>query len=122
MLFQLVLTKFFKSELLSSLSKVGHVIKSCKEPITLVTSDDLDVSAMLTLQRIAFRADTKRYPHYEHLSDVDCPLWKSEWKLLRYRNRAEIPVLRDRSFITFSGGRGGGGYFENAQNVRGSKY
>ena len=105
-LFQLVVTKFFKSELLSSLSKVGHVIKSCKEPITLVTSDDSD--AMLTLQRIAFRADTKRYPYYEHLSDVDCPLWKSEWKLLRYRNRAEIPVLRDRSFITFSGGRGGG--------------
>ena len=107
MLFQLVLTKCFQSELFSSLSKVGHVIKSCKEPITLVTSDDSD--AMLTLQRIAFRADTKRYPYYEHLSDVDCPLWKSEWKLLRYRNRAEIPVLRDRSFITFSGGRGGGG-------------
>ena len=68
MLFQLVLTKFFKSELLSSLSKVGHVIKSCKEPITLVTSDDSD--AMLTLQRIAFRADTKRYPYYAHLSDA----------------------------------------------------
>ena len=116
MLFQLVLTKVFKSELFSSLSKVGHVIKSCKEPITLVTSDDSDVSAMLTLQRIAFRADTKRYPCYAPLSDVDCPLWKSAWKSLRYRNRPEIPVLRDRSFITF---RGGGRYFENAQNVRG---
>ena len=68
MLFQLVLTKVFKSELFSSLSKVGHVIKSCKEPITLVTSDDSDVSAMLTLQRIAFRADTKRYPCYAPLS------------------------------------------------------
>ena len=33
MLFQLVLTKFFKSELFSCLPKVGHVIKSCKEPI-----------------------------------------------------------------------------------------
>ena len=33
MLFQLVLTKFFKSELFSSLPKVDHVIKSCKEPI-----------------------------------------------------------------------------------------
>ena len=32
-LFQLVLTKFFKSELFSSLPKVDHVIKSCKEPI-----------------------------------------------------------------------------------------
>ena len=32
MLFQLVLTKFFKSELFSCLPKVGHVIKSCKEP------------------------------------------------------------------------------------------
>ena len=83
MLFQLVLTKFFKSELFSSLSKVGHVIKSCKEPVTLVTSDDSDVSAMLTLQRIAFRADTKRYPCYAPLSDVDCPLWKSAWKSLR---------------------------------------
>ena len=70
MLFQLVLTKVFKSELFSSLSKVGHVIKSSKEPITLVTSDDSDVSAMLTLQRIAFRADTKRYPYYAHLSDA----------------------------------------------------
>ena len=33
MLFQLVLTKFFKSELFSCLLKVGHLIKSCKEPI-----------------------------------------------------------------------------------------
>ena len=33
MLFQLVLTKFFKSELFSCLPKVGHVIKSCKEPV-----------------------------------------------------------------------------------------
>ena len=102
MLFQLVLTKFFKSELFSSLSKVGHVIKSCKEPITLVTSVDPDVSAMLTLQRIAFRADTKRYPYYEHLSDVDCPLWKSAWKSLRYRNRPEIPI------VYYVPGRGGG--------------
>ena len=117
MLFQLVLTKVFKSELFSSLSKVGHVIKSSKEPITLVTSDDTDVSAMLTLQMIAFRADTKRYPYYAHLSDVECSLWKSAWKSLRYRNRPEIPVLRDRSFITFPGG--GRGYFENAQIVRG---
>ena len=34
MLFQLVLTKFFKSELFSCLPKVDHVIKSCKEPIS----------------------------------------------------------------------------------------
>ena len=33
MLFQLVLTKFFKSELFSCLLKVDRVIKSCKEPI-----------------------------------------------------------------------------------------
>ena len=33
MLFQLVLAKFFKSELFSCLPKVDHVIKSCKEPI-----------------------------------------------------------------------------------------
>ena len=33
MLFHLVLTKFFKSELFSCLLKVNHVIKSCKEPI-----------------------------------------------------------------------------------------
>ena len=33
MLFQLVLTKFFKSELFSCLPTVGRVIKSCKEPI-----------------------------------------------------------------------------------------
>ena len=32
MLFQLVLRKFFKSELSSYLPKVDHVIKSCKEP------------------------------------------------------------------------------------------
>ena len=32
MLFQLVLTKFFRSELFSCLPKVDHVIKSCKEP------------------------------------------------------------------------------------------
>ena len=34
MLFQLVLTKFFKSELFACLPKVDHVIKSCKDPIT----------------------------------------------------------------------------------------
>ena len=33
MLFQLVLTKFFKSELFLCLPKVDHVIKSCKEPV-----------------------------------------------------------------------------------------
>ena len=35
MLFQLALTKFFKSEMFSCLPKVGHVIKSCEEPIIL---------------------------------------------------------------------------------------
>ena len=33
MLFQLVLTKFFKSELFSCLPKVDHVIDLCKRPI-----------------------------------------------------------------------------------------
>ena len=33
MLFQPVLTKYFKNELFSCLPKVDHVIKSCKEPI-----------------------------------------------------------------------------------------
>ena len=33
-LLQLVLTKFFKSELFSCLPKVDQVIKSCKEPLT----------------------------------------------------------------------------------------
>ena len=36
MLFQLVLTKLFKSELFLCLRKVGHMIKSCKEPIPIV--------------------------------------------------------------------------------------
>ena len=34
MVFQLVLTKFFKRELFLCLPNVYHVIKSCKEPIT----------------------------------------------------------------------------------------
>ena len=33
MFFQLVVTKFFKSELFSCLRKIDHMIKSCKEPI-----------------------------------------------------------------------------------------
>ena len=33
--FQLVLTNFLKSELFLCLPKVGHVIKSCKEPIII---------------------------------------------------------------------------------------
>ena len=37
MLFQLVLTKFFKSELFSFLPKFDHVIKSCKEPIYILS-------------------------------------------------------------------------------------
>ena len=36
MLFQLVLTRVFKSELFSCLPKVGHMIKSCKEPIGIL--------------------------------------------------------------------------------------
>ena len=34
-LLQLVLTKFFKSELFLCLPNVDHVITSCKEPIVL---------------------------------------------------------------------------------------
>ena len=46
MLFQLVLTKFFKIEPFSCLPKVGHVIKSCKEPITSITDcSDCTLSA-----------------------------------------------------------------------------
>ena len=46
MLFQLVLTKFFKIELFSCLPKVGHVIKSCKETITSITDcSDCTLSA-----------------------------------------------------------------------------
>ena len=42
MLFQLGLAKFFKSELFSSLPKVGRVIMSCKEPEEdLVTREKL---------------------------------------------------------------------------------
>ena len=44
------------------------------------------------------------------------PMWTVHFGNRR-GNRPEIPVLRDRSFITFPGG-GKGGYFENAQNVR----
>ena len=35
MLFQLVLAKFFKSELFSCLPKADHEIKSCKEPLEI---------------------------------------------------------------------------------------
>ena len=35
MLFQLMLTKFFKSELFSCLPKVDHMINQCKRPIML---------------------------------------------------------------------------------------
>ena len=38
MLFQLVLTKLFKSELFTWLPKVDQVIKSCKEPIVFYNS------------------------------------------------------------------------------------
>ena len=38
MLFQLVLAKFFNSELFTCLPKVDHVIESCKEPISLLIS------------------------------------------------------------------------------------
>ena len=38
MLFQLVLTKFFKSELFSFSPKVDHVINSCKRPIMATVS------------------------------------------------------------------------------------
>ena len=37
MLFQLVLAKFFNSELYTCLPKVDHVIESCKEPIVFAT-------------------------------------------------------------------------------------
>ena len=48
MLFQLVLTKFFKSELFSCLPKVDHVIKSCKGPIIFLKQDRMVESVTLT--------------------------------------------------------------------------
>ena len=40
MLFQLVLTKFFESELFSCLRKVAHVINLCKRPLERFHSRD----------------------------------------------------------------------------------
>ena len=51
MLFQLVLTKFFKSELFLCLPKVDHVIKSCKEPVwqrEVVSCQDFILSSVAT--------------------------------------------------------------------------
>ena len=50
LLFQLVLSKFFKSELFSCLPKVDHVIKSCKEPI-FEKKMKINLLAMLPAQR-----------------------------------------------------------------------
>ena len=50
MLFQLVLTTFFKSELFSYLPNVHHVIKSCKAPIGLNLRDGLSVSEIQNIE------------------------------------------------------------------------
>ena len=49
--FQLVLTKFFKSELFSCLQKVGHVIKSFKEAYSITSNR---ISCRLEFETLVF--------------------------------------------------------------------
>ena len=54
MLFQLVLTKFFKSELFSYLPKVDHVIKSRKEPIVSVRAKHVELIFAVKFNRLKY--------------------------------------------------------------------
>ena len=84
MLFQLVLTKFFKSELFSCLPKVDHVIKSCKEPILQQKSNQQVTKKIKTLAvRTGVRAYTdatllttsaylKQCKSFHHLHNLLC--------------------------------------------------
>ena len=60
MLFQLLLTKVFKSELFSCLPKVDHVIKSCKEPNTMT-----NLNGLLT-QTIQSTNENLKQTHFSH--------------------------------------------------------
>ena len=77
MLFQLVLTKFFKSELFSCLPKVDHVIKSCKEPINTLYHLNLHfffsvIWASLLFFCLVFQIFTDPSVHEIRLSSLDC--------------------------------------------------
>ena len=84
MLFQLVLTTFFKSELFSCLLKVDHVIKSCKEPILQQKSNQQVTKKIKTLAvRTGVRAYTdatllttsaylKQCKSFHHLHNLLC--------------------------------------------------
>ena len=72
MLFQLVLTKFFKIELFSCLPKVGHVIKSCKEPIISITdcSDcTLSAGSASAMFLFFFFLETNYFRILEHINE-----------------------------------------------------
>ena len=84
MLFQLMLTTFFKSELFSCLPKVDHVIKSCKEPILQQKSNQQVTKKIKTLAvRTGVRAYTdatllttsaylKQCKSFHHLHNLLC--------------------------------------------------
>ena len=84
MLFQLVLTTFFRSELFSCLLKVDHVIKSCKEPVLQQKSNQQVTKKIKTLAvRTGVRAYTdatllttsaylKQCKSFHHLHNLLC--------------------------------------------------
>ena len=76
MLFQLVLTKFSKSELFSCLPKVVHVIKYCKRPIVYVNHLAEKNRPYLTIQKIYITINGL----FQKKSTP--PWWKACWKIL----------------------------------------
>ena len=76
MLFQLELTKFFKSELFSCLPKVDHVIKSCKEPINTLYHLNLHFFFLGHLEPVCcFSAWYSRFLLIQEYMGSDCPHW-----------------------------------------------
>ena len=77
MLFQLVLTKFSKSELFSCLPKVNHVIKSCKEPIAFFLFNRPKAALGFSFAKHPFLLRAQSF--YARLRRLTCkqtPIWQ----------------------------------------------
>ena len=82
MLFQLMQTKFFKSELFSFLRKVDHVIHLCKTPIVLALSNSCALSSLSCN------------------CDKDVGVWCEDNSLLA--DKTKLPVKRNSSILRMS--------------------
>ena len=97
MLFQLVLTKFFKNELFSCLPKIDQVIKSCKE-LSFKSNSKNSNTRNHTELKIDVRFD-KNHLHYNYIDRLNfsirvCSIWRERAIIGRPAGAFEVQKLK----------------------------